>query len=80
MELLNYKIRSIKLFICEVLLVIAIIFTQDIEIKVLSFLSSDVRNNTGVAAPVSYGSMQQTQTAATCGLIRYIVSVHLWSS
>lgn len=69
------------MFIREVLLpIITIIFTQNIEVKVLSFLSSDVRNNTGVAAPVSHRSMHQTQTAAACGLNRYIVSVYLWSA
>lgn len=79
MELLNYKIGSIKVFSCEVLLlIITILFTQDIEVKVLSFLSSDVRNNTGVAAPVSDPSMHQTQTAAPCGLNGYTVSVCLW--
>lgn len=80
-ELLNYKIRSIKPFICEALLTsIRMIFTQDIEVKVLPFLSSNVRNNTGVPAAIFHCGMHKAQAAATCGLKRQIISIYLWSS
>lgn len=46
------------------LLIVAVVFTQDIQVKVLSLLSRNVRNNAGVATPVSDGSVYQTQTMA----------------
>lgn len=52
-------------------------FTQDNQVKVLPFLSSDVRNNAGVPAAVAHRGVRQTQTAATCRSRGRIVSVYL---
>ena len=56
------------------------LFTEDVKVKVFSFLSGAVRNNAGVPPCIFYCSRHQTQAPATWRLNLPIIIIYLLSS